>query len=259
MGELIARAEALKALMVPGSPVVLPNVWDAASARDFVAAGFEALATSSGAVARTLGYEDGEDMPADEAFGAVGRISRSVEVPVTADVERGYGFSPSQLVERLIEAGAVGCNLEDSVPGSGEMVESEVQARLLGDVRAAADDAGVPLVVNARVDVFLRFGRDQAARDLLTEGLDRARRYLDAGADGVYPIFLLDEAVLADFAEQVAAPVNAFYLPKGPSLSRLAELGVARITFGGGLHHATVEVVTAMADRLASGQDPYGG
>ncbi|OWY62963.1 carboxyvinyl-carboxyphosphonate phosphorylmutase [cyanobacterium TDX16] len=244
--------------MVPGSPVVLPNVWDAASSRDFAAAGFEALATSSGAVARTLGFEDGEDMPADEAFAAVGRISRSVEVPVTADVERGYGFGPSELVERLLEAGAVGCNLEDSVPGSGAMVEPEAQAEWLGQVRAAADDAGVPLVVNARVDVFLRFGRDQAARDLLAEGVDRARRYLDAGADGVYPIFLLDEAVLADFVEQVTGPVNAFYLSNGPSLARLAELGVARITFGGGLHHATVDLVTTMAERLVAGQDPYG-
>jgi 2-methylisocitrate lyase-like PEP mutase family enzyme len=252
---LVGQAEALRALHVPGTPVVLPNVWDASSARAFAEAGFGALATSSGAVADTLGFADGEDTPVDEMLAAVGRIAASVEVPVTADVERGYGLEPEVLVERLLAAGAVGCNLEDSDPVTGAMVPAAANAERLAAVRAAADAAGVPLVINARVDVFIRGGKDQAVH--LEDGLERARRYLDAGADCTYPIFLVDEALLASFVEQVDAPVNAFSLPKSPSRERIAEMGIARITFGGALHHVAGKVVTDMAERLAATGDPY--
>jgi 2-methylisocitrate lyase-like PEP mutase family enzyme len=134
------------------------------------------------------------------------------------------------------------------------MVPAAANAERLAAVRAAADEAGVPLVINARVDLFLRAGDDQAQH--LEEGLDRARRYLDAGADSIYPILLSDEAALASFVEQVDAPVNALAVPRGPSLDRLAELGVGRITFGGGLHRVAGKAVTAAAARLAAGGAP---
>jgi 2-methylisocitrate lyase-like PEP mutase family enzyme len=252
---LVAKAEALRALHVPGAPLVLPNVWDASSARAFAAAGFAALATSSSAVADTLGFADGEDAPVDEVLAASRRIAASVEVPVTADVERGYGLEPAVLVQRLLEAGVVGCNLEDSDPSTHAMVPAAANAERLAAVRAAADEAGVPLVINARVDLFLRAGDDQAQH--LEEGLDRARRYLDAGASSIYPILLSEEGVLASFVEQVDAPVNALAVPRGSSLDRLAELGVGRITFGGGLHRAAGKAVAAVAERLAAGGDPY--
>ena len=252
---LVAKAEALRALHVPGDPVVLPNVWDASSARAFAEAGFGALATSSSAVAATLGFADGEEAPVDEVLAASGRIAASVDVPLTADVERGYGLEPAVLVERLLDAGVVGCNLEDSDPSTRAMVPASANAERLAAVRVAADEVGVPLVINARVDVFLLAGDGQAQQ--MEDGLDRARRYLDAGADSVYPILLSDEGLLASFVAQVDAPVNALAVPRGPSLDRLAELGVGRITFGGGLHRVAGKAVTAVAERLAAGSDTY--
>jgi 2-methylisocitrate lyase-like PEP mutase family enzyme len=254
---LVGKAEALRAWQVPGSPVVLPNVWDAASARTFVAAGAAALATSSGAVAEVLGFEDGETTPPDEMFAAVGRIAEAAEVPVTADVERGYRLDPAEIVERLVGNGVVGCNLEDSVPGSGELVDPAEQAAWLAAVRAAADAIGVPLVVNARVDVWLHGSGEPDER--LAAGIDRARAYHDAGADSVYPIFLRDEEHIAAFVQQVGAPTNVLHLPGGPSVGRLTQLGVARITYGSGLHRQAMATAKAAAERIVAGDDPYSG
>ncbi|MEV4458009.1 isocitrate lyase/phosphoenolpyruvate mutase family protein, partial [Microbispora sp. NPDC049633] len=155
MAEIHEKAAVLRALHVPGDPVVLPNAWDAASARAVEAAGFPAVATGSESVAASLGYEDGHDTPVDEMFAAVARITRVVAVPVTADVERGYGLRAAELVERLAAAGAVGCNLEDSDPATGAMIDAAEQADFLAAVRAAAAEAGAGLVVNARVDTFI--------------------------------------------------------------------------------------------------------
>lgn len=255
--DLAAKAEALLALHVPGTPLVLPNAWDAASAVAFAEAGSPAVATSSGAVAVTLGFEDHEATPPDEMFAAVGRIAGAVEVPVTADVERGYGLSAEELVERLIAAGAAGCNLEDSRPSTGELVDPDEQAVFLEEVRAAAAAFGVPLVINARVDTFVRTRGEQA--DLVADAAGRAARYLAAGASCVYPIFLREEEPLAAFVEQVEGPVNALFLPDQLSMQQLAEAGVARITFGSGLHGAAARAVHHLAERVAAGQDPYAG
>src|SRR5919197_2926716 len=147
------KAATLRALHVPGDPLVLPNAWDAASARMVEAAGFPVVATSSVATAAILGYEDGEEAPAEEVLAAVERISRSVSLPVTVDFERGYGLPPAELVERLAAAGAVGVNLEDSNPASGGVVDAAEQADFLAAVRSAAS---ADLVINARTDSFLR-------------------------------------------------------------------------------------------------------
>ncbi|MFF5218182.1 isocitrate lyase/phosphoenolpyruvate mutase family protein [Micromonospora sp. NPDC000442] len=171
---LSTRAAALRALHRSGGPLVLPNAWDAGSARAVAEAGFPAVATSSAAVAESLGHADGEHTPPDEMFAAVARITRAVPVPVTADLERGYGRKPDELVTRLLDAGAVGLNLEDSDPRTGDLVDAEEQADLLAGVRAAADGAGVAVVLNARVDVFLHPDREPA--DRLAEAIRRARR-----------------------------------------------------------------------------------
>ncbi|MER7505363.1 isocitrate lyase/phosphoenolpyruvate mutase family protein [Nonomuraea pusilla] len=242
-------AAALRALHVPGHPVVLPNVWDAASARVVADAGFPAVATGSAAVAGALGHQDGEGMPVAEMLAAVARVAGAVEVPVTADVERGYGLKPSELVERLLDAGAAGCNLEDSDPRTGELVDPGEQADLLAGVRAAAGDR---LVVNARVDTYLKGGTSRAA------ALDRARRYLEAGADCVYPITLAAEDEIRALVEELGgAPVNILYVPGGPSLRRLAELGVARISFGSGVHRAAMAYVGDLVRGIRDGRDPY--
>jgi 2-methylisocitrate lyase-like PEP mutase family enzyme len=249
-----SKAEALRLLHRPGNPVVLPNAWDASSAQTFQEAGFKAVATSSGAVAAALGYEDGEKTPADEMFAAIARIARSVDIPVTADIERGYQLDPEEIAQRLLDAGAVGCNLEDSDAATKELVAMDEQAGWLGRVRDAAAALGVPIVLNARVDVHLRKWGEPEQR--LEQAVSRAERYIAAGADCVYPIFLNDPPELQAFVAGVGAPVNAVFVP-GSSISSFASLGVARVTFGSGLYQATEGRLKEMAGRIAAEEDPY--
>jgi 2-methylisocitrate lyase-like PEP mutase family enzyme len=253
---LAERARRLAALHAGERPLLLPNAWDAASAQVLERAGFPAIATSSSAVAASLGYPDGEVAPATQMLAAVARIAAISSVPVTADLEAGYGLPPAEIVERLLEAGAVGCNLEDSDNRSGGLVEVERQAERLAQVRAAADVSGVGLVINARVDVYLHQIGTPGQR--LAESLRRARRYLEAGADCVFPILASDEESIAELVRGVGGPVNVLYKPGMPSLERLAELGVARVSFGGGLHRATQVLLERLATRILAGEDPYG-
>ncbi|WP_344934100.1 isocitrate lyase/phosphoenolpyruvate mutase family protein [Sphaerisporangium flaviroseum] len=250
-----AGAAALRALHVPGSPLVLPNVWDAASARAVTAAGFPVVATGSAAVAPALGYADGEATPAGVMFDAVARIVRAVPVPVTADLERGYGLAPAELVERIAATGAVGFNLEDSDPGTGAMVDAGEQADYLAAVRAAAAGAGVDLVINARVDTFAH--GEGSPRERLAEAVERGRRYLRAGADCVYPILLAEAEAIRTLVAEVGGPVNVLFRPGVPSLAELGELGVARVSFGHGLHAAAQAYLATMLEAIKSGRSPY--
>ncbi|MEV4012055.1 isocitrate lyase/phosphoenolpyruvate mutase family protein [Nonomuraea angiospora] len=240
------RASALRALHVPGDPVILPNVWDAASALAVREAGFPAVATSSAAVARVLGYEDGELTPVGEMMAAVARIAKVVDAPVTADIERGYGLKPAELVERLLATGAVGCNLEDS--SAGELIDPGEQADFLAEVRAAAGQA---LVINARVDTYLLGPKTREA------ALERGRRYLAAGADCVYPIGLADEDEIRALVSELDAPVNVYVRRGGAEPARLAELGVGRISFGGGLYQAVHVYAQDLFAKVRAGRSPY--
>ena len=243
-------AQRLRAMHSGPQPLVLPNVWDAVSARAFADAGFAALATSSAAVAATLGYSDGQT-PAAEMFAAVARIARSVSVPVTADIENGYGLTPRELVHTLASCGAVGCNLEDSDPVGRVLTDPEQHADFLAAVHA---EAGQDLVINARVDVFVRAPAESAGAEpaaLVDAAVARARRYLAAGADCSYPI-LAPPAVLAELVRRISGPVNAMYQPDGPSLAELTATGVARISFAGGLHRRAVLAVREIAAGLAT-------
>ncbi|MFF7336077.1 isocitrate lyase/phosphoenolpyruvate mutase family protein [Streptomyces sp. NPDC008163] len=238
-------ASGLRALhhgRAPGDPLVLPGPWDAASARVFADAGFPALATPSAGVAASLGYEDG-GTPADEMFAAVARIARAVSVPVSADVEAGYGLPPAELVERLLAAGAVGCNLEDTV--DGVLLDAGRQAERLAEVRAAAGDA---LFVNARIDTYVTGVPDGV--DPAAETLRRARLYAAAGADCVYPI-LAPPGVFGPLAAALPGlPLNALAVPDGPGPRRLGELGATRITFGPGLQRRAMAAVREIAAGL---------
>jgi 2-methylisocitrate lyase-like PEP mutase family enzyme len=228
-------AAALRALHVPGEPLVLPNAWDAGTARLVERAGFPAVATTSSGAADALGYADREQTPPEEMLAAVARIARAVIVPVTADMEAGYGLDDGELARRVVAAGAVGVNLEDSDHANPpQLVPADRHAARIRRIKEAAD-----LVVNARVDVHLRGGDTSAA-------LERARLYRDAGADCVYPIGITDEATIAAFCE-LGVPVNVLLLPAAPSIRRLAALGVARISLGGILHQ---ELMRAMQERL---------
>lgn len=217
-------AELFRALHHGGTPLILPNAWDPVSARIMAEAGFPAVATSSGAVARVLGYDDGQQTPPEAMLAAVARIASAVDVPVTADLEAGYHLPPKEFVDRVLATGVVGCNLEDSV--NGELVDPAQQADYLSDVRAAA---GADLVINARVDVFLRGGTT-------ADAINRGRAYRRAGADCVYPI-LAPLADLTEFAAAVGGPINAHAAPDGPAPAALAAAGATRISYGTSLHN----------------------
>ncbi|MEU8385462.1 isocitrate lyase/phosphoenolpyruvate mutase family protein [Streptosporangium sp. NPDC048865] len=249
------KAAALRALHVPGRPLVVPNVWDAASARAVEAAGFPVIATGSAAIAPVLGYDDGEETPVEEMLAAIARISRSVGLPVTADMERGYGLEPAELVERLVAAGASGCNLEDSDPRTEVMVDAGEQAAYLRAVRDAATAAGADLVINARVDTYMNGTGD--AEERLAESVRRGRRYLEAGADCVYPIFASEAGAVRALVEGIGGPVNILFRPGTPSLGELASLGVARVSFGHGLHRAVQAYADRMLTAIRDGESPY--
>jgi 2-methylisocitrate lyase-like PEP mutase family enzyme len=215
---------ALHRARTPEDPLVLPGPWDAVSARVFVEAGFPALATPSAGIAASLGHEDGST-PADEMFAAVARVSRAVDVPVSADIEGGYGLAPKELVERLLETGAVGCNLEDS--DGGVLRDPHEHAEWLAEVRYAAGDQ---LFVNARVDTFVRGVADPE------RAIERAALYVAAGADCIYPIGAPTD-VLPLLRSGIQGPINAYGRAdgEGPSPTQLGELGATRVTFGPGL------------------------
>jgi len=252
-GELQSRCDLLRSLHRPGAPLLLPNVWDAATARAVVGAGFPVVATTSGGVAAALGYKDHERAPADEMFAAAARIARGVEVPVTVDAEAGYGMEPAELVAALRTAGAAGCNLEDTDHAAGRLRDLDRNARWLRAVRRAATEDGYRLVINARVDVyvgpFFAGAGPQTQEELLPEAVRRANTYLEAGADCVYPIALWEADALRRFTTEVHGPVNVLRLPQTPSLAELAALGVARVSWASLLHR---HAMARFEDDLAS-------
>ena len=257
--ELASRCDLLRSLQRPGDPLLLPNAWDVATARAVVAAGFPVVATTSGGVAATLGYADHEGAPGDEMLAAAARIAQGVEVPVTVDAEAGYGMEPAEVVAALRSMGAAGCNLEDSDWGAGSLRDPDRQAEWLGAVRQAASDDGYPLVINARIDVFLHpflAGSGPGTQaELIPEALRRANAYLEAGADCVYPIALWETGALRRFTSEVRGPVNVVRLPQAPSLAELAALGVARVSWATLLHR---EAMAHFEAQLASLREPRG-
>jgi 2-methylisocitrate lyase-like PEP mutase family enzyme len=252
--DLESRCDLLRSLHRPGDPLLLPNAWDVGTARAVVEAGFPVVATTSGGVAATLGYEDHEGAPGDEMLAAAARIAHGVDVPVTVDAEAGYGMEPAELVAALKGAGAAGCNLEDSDYAAGTLRDPDRHAEWLGAIRQAADDEGYPLVINARVDVFLHpFLAGEMGpgtqEELVPEAVRRAKAYLEAGVDCVFPIVLWEAEPLRGFITEVDGPVNVVRLPQAPSNAELAKMGVARVSWGILLHG---EAMTRLREQLAS-------
>ena len=221
--DVAADAEALRALHVPGDPLVLANVWDPVSASIVESAGMRAIATASAALAPVNGYPDHGQLPPDVAFCALRRITAATKLPVTADLEDGYGLSAEELVERVIDAGACGFNIEDTDHRAGTLVDADRHAERIAAIKAAGCARGVDLVLNARVDVHLRNGP-------IEEGLKRARMYLDAGADCIYPILASDLVVVREYV--ALGRTNVLARPGGSPLGALAKAGVARISTG---------------------------
>jgi len=230
------KARLFASLHVKGAPLLLYNVWDAASARAVAAAGARAIAGSSWAVAGAQGYPDGEALPFELLVTIHARIVAATALPVSADCESGYAVEPEAVaanVARLLEAGIVGINFEDQRLREGGMFAIGEQCDRIRAVRRRADAMGVELFINARTDLFLQAAEADAHRGFLPAAKERAEAYREAGASGIFVPGLVDEELLADLCASVALPVNVMMGEGTPAVPRLAALGVARVSYGG--------------------------
>jgi len=244
------KARAFQALHVRGTPLVLFNAWDAGSARAVAAADAKAIATGSWSVAAANGYDDGERMPLALALDNLRRIVAAVALPVTMDLESGYGTTPADVgasVAAALDAGAVGCNLEDSLVADGSLRGIDDQVARLAAARRAADDAGVTLYINARTDVFFQSPTSAHDIDMVDAALERARAYAAAGASGLFVPGVVDETLIARLVEASPLPVNVMAMRGTPERGRLAELGVARISHGPGPYRGAMQWLTDAA------------
>lgn len=238
-------ARRLHDLHAERKPLVLPTVWDAWSAQTAAEAGFAALTIGSHPLAESRGAEDGEAQSFEEVVEPAGRIIAAVDVPVSVDLEAGYGREPADLVAELIEAGGAGLNVEDTVHSEdGRVRSTEEHAAYIAGVRSAADDAGVPLFINGRTDLFLHADDPKEALD---EAIERMQALVAAGADCVYPVKIQDDdELLSAVVSAIDAPVNSTAHPVKHDLARFAELGVGRITYGPLLQMALTDSMNEM-------------
>ncbi|WP_328396056.1 isocitrate lyase/PEP mutase family protein [Nocardia sp. NBC_00416] len=231
MTALSEQATAFLELHRPGDPVILPTVWDAWSADLVQQAGFPALTVGSHPLASSVGKPDQEGMAFTEVLARVREITAAVDVPVSVDLESGYGVEPKALVEGLLEAGGVGFNIEDVVHAEGgRMRAPQEHADLVGRLRQAADESGVHVVVNARTDLLR--GPFGEPADLAGEAIERLRLAAAAGADVLYPVGRYAPEILRRLCAELPLPVNAIGLPEEANRPALAEAGVARVSFG---------------------------
>lgn len=236
-----------------GPPIlVLGNAWDAASARIFEQAGFPAIATTSSGVAASLGYPDGQHISRDMLIELVRHITRAVTCPVTVDMEAGYGDTIEEVLQTVratIQAGAVGINIEDSTKGQDRrLVDIPYQVELLKAIQELSSSMDMPLVINARTDVFLLPSGDPAHR--LEQAAQRGKAYLQAGADCIFPIGAGDAQTIGDLTRAINGPINILAGPTTPSIPELAQLGVARVSFGAGQMRAVLGRLRRIAHEL---------
>ncbi len=245
-----AHAATFHRLHVPGRPLVLFNAWDAGSARAIAEAGAPAIATGSWSVAAAHGHPDGEQLPLDLVIANLARIVASTGLPVTVDLESGYGADAEAVggtIARAIAAGAVGANLEDSFPADGKLRPIDEQAARLAGARRGAEAGGHDFFLNARTDVFFQKPADAHDEAMVAQAIERAQAYAAAGADGIFVPGLVDEALIASLVRQSPLPVNVMVGAGSPSKERLAELGVARISHGPGPYLAMMKQLEAAA------------
>ena len=229
------QAEHFARLHVKGEPLVLVNVWDAGSAKVVAQSGAKAIATGSWSVAAAYGFEDGEQLPLDLMLANLRRIVTSVDLLVSADIEGGYGKGPDKVAETVkgvIEAGAVGINLEDQVVGGEGRYDVAEQCQRIKAARDAADETGIPLFINARTDVYLQADPQERGDAHLAEAVERSKAYAEAGADGFFAPGLHDPEAIRALCEQSPLPVNVMLTDDTPTLKELAALGVARVSYG---------------------------
>ena len=229
------QAQSFKQLHQPGNPIVLFNIWDAGSAKAVAESGARAIATGSAPVAMANGFPDGEQFPLDDALVVATRILSIVDLPLTMDLEGGYGSSPEEVaasVRRAMEIGVVGFNFEDQIVGGSGLYAIEEQTKRLVAARAAADEGGINGFLNARTDIFLKAKPDGHSDSMVTEAIERAKAFEQAGADGFFAPGMVNEAQIETLCKAVALPVNMIVLPHTPTQEKFAELGAARISYG---------------------------
>lgn len=248
MTDIAAKASELLRLHHTGSTLVLPTVWDAWSARTVAEAGFPALSIGSHPLADSRGQQDSEDMTLDDALDGIRRVVVAVDVPVTADVESGYDTAAAELVERVLDAGAVGINIEDTVHSEGRLRGVQEHADYIGALRAAADEADVDLVINARTDAFM--GKVATFEDPTAEAVRRLQACEAAGARCVYPVRVPDAETLQILLAELSGPVNVTAHPvdgaPSGSFEELRAAGVHRVTFGPLLMMALTDKLTEL-------------
>ncbi len=248
MNDQASKAEKLRQLHHGPKILVLPNAWDAASARIFEDAGFPAIASTSAGIAFSLGYPDGQLIPRDEMLAAVAKIARSVKVPVTADLESGYE-DVAKTAQTAIEAGAVGLNLEDMNHADGaKLFFIAEQTEKIKTIRQVGEKLGVRLVINARTDQYLAEIGEPAER--FAAACERLHAYIAAGADCVFVPGVTDEETLSRLVAELKFPLNALAQPPSPTISRLQQLGVARVSVGAGITRAVMGLTQRAAREL---------
>jgi len=242
------KAEDFRALHHGKQILILPNAWDVPSARVFEDAGFPAVATSSAGLMVSLGYPDGQVISRDEYMSAVGRISRILSVPLSADLVAGFGTTPKEVlatVREVLKAGAIGINIEDFAHATKKLFPIATQAEKLKAIKKLGETSGIPLVINARTDAFRFAPGDEGVR--LKEAIRRAIAYRDAGADCVYPMGLFDAASIRVFVQTLDFPVNVMVRKGLPRVDELERLGVARVSFGPSASYAAMGLLKRAA------------
>jgi 2-methylisocitrate lyase-like PEP mutase family enzyme len=249
MTSQVQKAKSFRKLHVPSEPLILFNIWDPGSAKAVGEAGAKALATSSWAVSESNGYTDGEHTPLSFVMENLRRIVEATDLPVTVDLESGYGDTPKKVGETIglaLKAGAIGCNLEDSFPENGSLRKTVQQVDRIRRARQRADEANVPFFINARTDVFIQVSQKEHNGALVAQALERAHAYAEAGADGFFVPGLADLALIANLTKASPLPVNIMVSEDAP-LSALAKRGVARVSYGADPYIITMKALQEAA------------
>lgn len=247
-----SKGKVLHDLHHNGKLLILPNVWESLGAAMLEDIGYPAIATASGATAFSNGYQDGEKLPFNDLLNILQRIVSSVNVPVTVDIENGYAKNNAALAEnirKLVSIGIAGINFEDSHHDEQKLIPIDEQCEKIFLIKKVATEMGMPLFINARTDAYIK-SNDLSDEEKLSQTLLRGKAYKDAGADGLYPIFLKDKNAISAIIKEVDLPVNLLLLPGIPEFTELKEIGVVRLSLGPGFLKVAVNAMKQAAQKL---------